>query len=271
MNKFKNLRARLISGLALFGIALAIIFMTNKEIFASLSAIFFLIPAYEHLKLNYFKKLISKVIFILLAVVSMFALYEYGVIYLEYLFFAHAVLWGTILIALISYPKGLWWNNFYVIAIWSISTLLLGWYGNLLIWQKGEVYLVALVFFVAFADIGAYFFGKFFGKHKLRPRLSPGKTIEGVLGGVTLAVIVGLFTIYNHTWSCGMNVFIMTIFAIMTIMGDLFISMLKRNMGVKDSGGILPGHGGLLDRLDGNIALALPFALFINNKFIFCC
>ena len=102
------------------------------------------------------------------------------------------------------------------------------------------------------ADSGAYFAGRAFGKHKLFERVSPKKTIEGVVGGVFLSTIVAYF--FCATWLPEVPVFssilIGVVWALLSVVGDLVESMMKRAFGVKDSGNIMPGHGGVIDRLD---------------------
>ena len=111
------------------------------------------------------------------------------------------------------------------------------------------------------ADVGAYFAGRAFGRHKLAPAVSPGKTWEGVAGGLALAMVVAaiagtwLFGLSGNRWApflllCGLIVLV-------SIVGDLGESLLKRQAGAKDSGTLLPGHGGMLDRIDSLLA-ALP-------------
>lgn len=111
-------------------------------------------------------------------------------------------------------------------------------------------------------DTGAYFSGKLFGKTKLFPRVSPNKTIEGSVGGLLLAfVIITIYTKvfvtaeYSYVWWLVFTFII----SVAGILGDLVESQIKRNLGVKDSGSILPGHGGFLDRFDAFI-FAVPFA-----------
>lgn len=110
-------------------------------------------------------------------------------------------------------------------------------------------------------DTGAYLSGRSLGKHKLAPKISPGKTIEGFIGGVILALVLAYFLpeitgqLTVMRWTV-----IALIIAVFSNAGDLVESMLKRSCGVKDSGKILPGHGGILDRFDG-ILLAVPVIL----------
>lgn len=113
-------------------------------------------------------------------------------------------------------------------------------------------------------DIGAYFTGKRFGKNKLAPQISPGKTIEGVLGGVAASLVLWLMVMLLRSTSEPSAMILL--FAVVTagplsVVGDLYESRAKRMAGMKDSGTILPGHGGILDRLDSAFA-ALPLFSF---------
>lgn len=105
-------------------------------------------------------------------------------------------------------------------------------------------------------DIGAYFAGRSFGRRKLAPTLSPNKTVEGLAGGVLAAAIVG--GAWVMTMDLGKALLLLApVFAVFAQAGDLFESGMKRRAGVKDSGALLPGHGGALDRLDGLVPVAI--------------
>ena len=123
--------------------------------------------------------------------------------------------------------------------------------------------LLLLLFMVAvwIADSAAYFAGKAFGKHKLAPMISPGKTWEGVAGAWTAVTLYGLILCYlthQNYW------FILVLWGVtvLSIMGDLLESLFKRQAGVKDSGSLLPGHGGILDRVDG-LTSSIPLVTFL--------
>ncbi len=114
------------------------------------------------------------------------------------------------------------------------------------------------------ADIGAYFAGKKFGRVKLAPNISPGKTWEGVIGGLFLAaVLVLLSSRWLETDLIVLLPFCLSV-AIISIIGDLTVSMFKRDAGIKDSGRLFPGHGGVLDRIDSVTAAAPLFALGVS-------
>jgi phosphatidate cytidylyltransferase len=122
--------------------------------------------------------------------------------------------------------------------------------------------LLALLATIWIADSAAYFAGKNFGKHKLAPTISPGKTWEGVWGAmlaVTLFGIILYFAFDVQTLAIFPALWIITAFG---VIGDLFESMIKRQANIKDSGDMLPGHGGILDRIDGIIP-SLPIAIFM--------
>ncbi len=120
--------------------------------------------------------------------------------------------------------------------------------------------LLCVLAIVWLADIAAYFAGKRFGRHKLAPEISPGKTWEGVAGAMLAATIYGLVLCYYMHYSRWLIVGLW-LTVVLSVMGDLFESLLKRQAGVKDSSHLLPGHGGVLDRIDGLIP-TLPLVLF---------
>ncbi len=119
--------------------------------------------------------------------------------------------------------------------------------------------LTLLILLITWAtDSGAYFVGKNFGKHKLWPQISPKKTIEGSIGGIILALLVGLIANYIlHAFAYTFTIEIALIISIVGQLGDLVESALKRAKNVKDSGRLLPGHGGVLDRFDSLIFIFL--------------
>ncbi|MBF9253203.1 phosphatidate cytidylyltransferase [Pontibacter sp. 172403-2] len=109
------------------------------------------------------------------------------------------------------------------------------------------------------SDIGGYIFGKSFGKHKLFERISPGKTWEGWAGGTLLAMAVGyVLSLFFTDLALYQWIGIALLVAVFGVLGDLTESLLKRSLGVKDSGTLLPGHGGILDRFD-SLLMAIPF------------
>lgn len=119
----------------------------------------------------------------------------------------------------------------------------------------GRIWVIFLMAVVFAGDIAAYYVGSLLGRHKLYKSVSPGKTIEGAIGGLAASVATAyLFRIYLLDWLSPLQTLTIAItIAVTAQIGDLVESMLKRAVGVKDSGRILPGHGGMLDRMDGVI------------------
>ena len=177
--------------------------------------------------------------------------------------------WSFALLWVRSYPgSAVLWSNNLMRSLIGLLVLGLGWFAAvyLLSYPGGGLLMVVMVIIVAAADIAAYFTGKSFGKHKLAPEVSPAKTWEGFWGGMAASVVVAL-ALWNllpaqqaHiSLLAVMVVTVLTAFA--SVIGDLTVSMVKRSSGAKDSGSILPGHGGLLDRLDSLCGAAPVFAL----------
>jgi phosphatidate cytidylyltransferase len=128
----------------------------------------------------------------------------------------------------------------------------------------GATWVLWLLLLVWAADIGAYFAGRRFGRIKLAPSVSPGKTWEGVLGGVAASLIVALAMLAAMGELSLWWVPVALLLAAVSVFGDLFESVLKRQRGVKDSGALLPGHGGVLDRIDSLVAVLPVFALMLS-------
>lgn len=148
------------------------------------------------------------------------------------------------------------------------------WFALVFLRELGLVFLLSIMALVWVADIGAYFIGKAFGKHKLAAQISPGKSIEGAIGGLGLCYLYAfLCVVYlplgdtlfgalaiRFGW---VAMFLMvTVLAAFSVFGDLFESQLKRLAGVKDSSHLLPGHGGVLDRVDALIP-TMPIAALL--------
>jgi phosphatidate cytidylyltransferase len=133
---------------------------------------------------------------------------------------------------------------------------------------RGPQLVLSLVFLVIAADVGAYFVGRGFGKHKLAPRVSPGKTWEGAAGGLLLVALVAWSWAAYEGVTAGAYVAIGVAVGLASIVGDLTESMFKRASGLKDSGVLLPGHGGLLDRIDSVTAAAPLYALVLGTGVI---
>jgi len=164
-------------------------------------------------------------------------------------------------------PGSLVLSVFGLLAVWTAWVSL-----TQLYLAYGAWFLVSFLALIWLADIAAYFCGKAFGKHKLAPRVSPGKTWEGALGGVVAAAIwvcasafwEGSFGhVLSQRWHLALVFIIAAGLAAVSIVGDLFESLLKRRANVKDSSQLLPGHGGVYDRIDALLPTA-PLALLLT-------
>ena len=145
-----------------------------------------------------------------------------------------------------------------VVPAWCALALIHGGQPN------GHRWLLIALLVIWGADTGAYFAGRRFGKHKLSPRISPNKTIEGLVGGMVASVVIALIA----APFAGATVAQLPLVALVvvvtvgfSVVGDLFESLLKRHVGAKDSGDLIPGHGGILDRIDSVLAALPVFAL----------
>ncbi len=182
--------------------------------------------------------------------------------------------WFIVCVLVVTYPNSSFWNNsitmkhlagIFTVIPFMLSVVLLRTYGN-----AQEAYLGAkLVLFVCLlvwgADIGAYFTGKAIGKHKMAPSVSPNKTLEGLAGGILLSFVVGLgaLKLMSIPFDGIMSILLITIITVtVSVFGDLAESMFKRVAGIKDSGNLIPGHGGILDRIDSLMA-AFPVFTFL--------
>lgn len=160
-------------------------------------------------------------------------------------------------------------NQKLFMSILGISLLLATWIALIGLHKISPLLLLSILATVWIADSAAYFAGKKFGKHKLAPEISPGKTWEGVMGALLAVTLYGLLLCHFYHLSHWLILGLWLI-VILSVMGDLFESLLKRQSNVKDSSQLLPGHGGVLDRIDGLIPtlplvlLSIYFPLFTN-------
>lgn len=165
-------------------------------------------------------------------------------------------------------PASVFWSVFSVPAVFAAWAVL-----ALTFMAYGAWFVVSLLALVWVADIAAYFAGRAFGKRKLAPKVSPGKTMAGAVAGVAGAVIwVGISSLWEGSFgqmlierlSLPLGLLAAALLGAISIVGDLFESLLKRRAGRKDSSTLLPGHGGVFDRIDAILPVA-PFALLLSG------
>ncbi|WP_334106850.1 phosphatidate cytidylyltransferase [Methylobacillus sp.] len=209
---------------------------------------------------------VARVLYLLAtAVAGVFLAFSHG---LENAFMQeYALYWGLLIAAVFWVVIAPLWLGLRARIRNVYLMLLAGWVIILPLWQAlvslraiSPWVLLAVMLVVWIADSAAYFAGKRFGKHKLAVNISPGKTWEGVAGALVVVGLygLGLCFIFNLNLVLVAGFWILTIFS---VMGDLLESLIKRQAGVKDSGNLLPGHGGILDRVDG-LTSSLPLAAF---------
>ena len=156
---------------------------------------------------------------------------------------------------------------FFYLGLMYIS-LLFSYWGKIRALPDWAFWVFMMLGCTVMADIGGYVFGHWIGKTKLAPKLSPGKTVEGFLGGVLFALIGGVIVrcIFKPDYPFTEVVLLSTLLAFVGPIGDLSESMIKRGAGVKDSGNLMPGHGGLLDRVDALLFTA-PIVYYFAKYF----
>ncbi|MEY8674303.1 phosphatidate cytidylyltransferase [Francisella philomiragia] len=250
------MKERIITGLLLVVFVFAGLVYANDYLFGVGVFLVAMLSAYEWLK---FAKISQQetINYLVIFMIVLFVVSEFFV-YIQYIF---PVFWLYAIYRLSGYERQkfdtLSVNEMLILGLFAISPFAASLY---VLHSNSVAWIFMFILVVAGADSGAYFTGKAMGKRKMLPRLSPNKTIEGLLGGMACAVIIAIvfllfmdLSIFEYL----SMVIISALIAVLSVVGDVFESMMKRIAGVKDSGNILPGHGGVLDRLDGYMP-ALP-------------
>ncbi|MBC8520093.1 MAG: phosphatidate cytidylyltransferase [Gammaproteobacteria bacterium] len=201
----------------------------------------------------------------------------YTTILIVLFYFGSFIPLGVLLsIALIWWVSALFWLRYFpertkwvfsrnMGHVAGIIVLIPAWHALGEIHQYGVEFLLSLLLLVWSADTGAYLVGRKFGNRKLAPNVSPKKSVEGLLGGVGFALITAIIA-YSYLVKIDMGLPLFLLIAvgvvIFSVVGDLVESAYKRNAGIKDSGSLIPGHGGMLDRVD-SLTAAAPIFLFL--------
>lgn len=174
--------------------------------------------------------------------------------------------WCFALLLVLAYPRTASWSGMPQRVLFGFLVLVPAWYAmlDLRAGESGLTMLLMLLMLVWGADVGAYAAGKSMGRNKLLPAVSPGKTREGLWGGLLTCVLIGIgFSVWLELpLSSAIKLCVLALLTgLASVLGDLLESMLKRERGIKDSGRLLPGHGGVLDRIDSLTAAAPVFAV----------
>jgi phosphatidate cytidylyltransferase len=270
------LNTRIGTAVILIPIMLGGIYLLPVWAFALFMAVIALLGGWEWASLSGFDKPIERVLYLLALSVSflvLFLFYERSSFSLTTLLVLSGLGWiaGFALIVLYPTAKQLWASR------WRRATMGLFILGSMwggFVWvvavDPSRFLITLLLLIIWSADIGAYFVGKTFGKTKLAPEVSPGKSWEGALGG-TLFTVFAVFPVVIYgldvpTW-VALDYVLYILFCVLvvawSIIGDLVESMVKRERGFKDSGHLLPGHGGIMDRIDSMCAAAPVFVMMV--------
>jgi len=265
------LKQRVITALLLLPLVMALIFAAPAAWFLALLAIVLLGCSWEYSRMagvssqsgGYLLTLVQAII-----LATLFWYKDHWATDISLYLSICCVVWLLLFVRLPLYRPDTPLDNTYrtisvTTAILSITT---GWFA--LSWirlqPEGAWLILLLLLIVWAADTGAYFSGIAFGKRKLAPNISPGKTLAGLLGGLVAAPLVALLAAYLMPFDSVEPVplvLLSLVTALVSVGGDLMISLHKRTSGIKDSSKLLPGHGGMLDRLDSLLAAAPFFAL----------
>jgi phosphatidate cytidylyltransferase len=270
------LKTRVITALVLLAILLAVIYSDSFFVFAAVAALFLAAAIWECSRLFGRKQAILSVL--IWTAIFGFLINRSGMPNSTPFFVLCAAIWALRLgpsLAIGLPPQssfgGRLLNGIYAVAILGCFMAIIA------LFRVSPLYLFSVMAIVWVADIGAYFSGKAFGKHKLAPSISPGKSWEGAVGGclsvLLISAVVAGMPALNGTfpahlylkWGWGGLIAVMTLLVAASIVGDLFESQLKRRANMKDSSNLLPGHGGVLDRIDALIP-TLPIAVLIHFR-----
>jgi phosphatidate cytidylyltransferase len=259
---------RILTAFIVAPIAVFSILVLTQTTFALAIALILIICSWEYCNLIQIKQLAGKALYALLILLVTYFLSNapsnLTILYVASSWWLIALIWVSI------FPKGsrLLRKNLLVKLVNGLFIFVPMAIALMALHLLDPVLVLFLLILIWAADIGAYFAGKLFGKTKLCPRVSPGKTLEGLWGGAALAQVVAISYVYVSTQVPLLSDFLIFSFmalvvSLVSVLGDLFESVLKRIAEVKDSGNILPGHGGMLDRIDSLTSSAPIFFLLI--------
>ncbi|WP_375055470.1 phosphatidate cytidylyltransferase [Zobellella sp. DQSA1] len=276
------LKLRIITALCLVPLVLAAIFLLPLPFFALFATGVFLLAGREWgrfidtQKANVVMVSLALVLIGLMAMVPIEQIWAAGLHGgIALVLYGGAAWWLVSLALVLAYPRSaaFWRDHLWLKALFALFSLIPFFWALLVLrsyqYEQNPYFGAWLLLFVMSlvwaADTGAYFVGKAFGRHKLCPRVSPGKTIEGMLGGVAAASVLALVVTRAMALPLAESLVLLlasvvAVFA--SVLGDLVESMFKREAGMKDSGQILPGHGGIMDRID-SLTAALPVFIVI--------
>ena len=268
------LKARVITALLMLPIALLILFVLPEKAFAVSVGLIVLVGAWEWIRLSGLENRPLTIALLSLFTCALGGSYLLPSVYIPMLLGIGCVFWIGAALMVMMYPRSKERVGGKRMKLGFGLLVLIPAYIALLYLRRHDAHLLLIALLVAIiwaADVGAYFVGRRFGATKLAPNVSPGKSWAGLFGGMVVALLVGLvgasigepsdrlFSVV--TWSVLVGIVAVTV--LFSVLGDLFESLIKREVGVKDSSSLLPGHGGVMDRIDSLTAATPVFALSI--------
>lgn len=268
------LKARVLTALGLLPVALLILFVLPETAFALAVAGIVMIGAWEWVRLS---GLVSRQIrwpLLALFAAILGLAYELPMTLVPTVLAIGCLFWAGAACMVMMYPGSRERVGGRRMKLLFGLLVLIPAYVALLYLRRHEAHLLLIALLVAIiwaADVGAYFVGRRFGRAKLAPNVSPGKSWAGLFGGIGVALIIGLAAAFigEPTESLfspvawGWLIVIVAVTVLFSVLGDLFESLIKREHGVKDSSSLLPGHGGVMDRIDSLTAATPVFALMV--------
>jgi phosphatidate cytidylyltransferase len=259
------LKTRIITATALLIALLTVVFFASTEVWALITLGIVLLGMAEWSNLirlqknqRYLLLVVTLVLGLLIAFMHLTPFYYYQNHVVLSVLAVSSLFWIVVAPLWLITRKTI--NNAFVMSVLGLFLIFATWIALVGLHAISPLLLLGTIATVSIADSAAYFAGKKFGRHKLAPEISPGKTWEGVLGGLFAVTVYGIALCYYKQFSPWLIVGLWLLVAL-SIMGDLVESLLKRKADLKDSGQLLPGHGGILDRIDG-LMPALPITLF---------
>jgi phosphatidate cytidylyltransferase len=270
------LKQRVITALIMAGLFLSAIYYLPVSGLAAGFGLLVGLGAWEWSSLAGWQHAVARALYVLIVLVALIFVYQYCQLgaqpsreQVQPLLGLACLWWSFALLWIKGYPESaVLWRTVAMRSVMGLLILVPGWLSAvyLLSFPPQGLLMIVLVIVVAAADIGAYFTGRAIGKHKLAVLVSPAKTWEGFWGGVLTCVLLAVI-LWQLLPERAAHIGIASVIAVIvttglaSVVGDLSVSMVKRESGVKDSGSLLPGHGGVLDRLDSLCGAAPVFTL----------
>lgn len=262
------LKQRIITALCLLPVALGGFFLLQGGWFALFIALIVCVGAWEWANLAGFAAPAQRMAYAGAVAAALLGLYLLPALAGPLLLLA--ILWWLLAIGLVfCYPGSqCCWRAPPVRLLIGLLILLPAWQGLVLLkhWPQGNALILAVMVLIWSADIGAYFTGRRFGRRKLAVQVSPGKSWEGLYGGLAASLLITLVVGLCRNWEARELLVALlgtAVVVLISVVGDLTESMFKRQVGMKDSSNLLPGHGGVLDRIDSLTAAVPMFAVLL--------